>query len=168
MTSEASSGPSKTCAKCKETKPVSSFYAHRTTSRRDGLQSYCKKCSNVSSYDSHKARNTKVRWNFGLEPEEYEALLKEQNNVCAICLRPETVAWRGKIKRLAVDHDERTGRVRGLLCTHCNTLLGKAQDNPETLLRAIEYLRNPPVPERYVPEKAMLRMARHKERKRKS
>jgi hypothetical protein len=43
---------------------------------------------------------------------------------------------------LEIDHDHQTGRVRGLLCHKCNTMLGMAADNPRWLQKAIEYLKN--------------------------
>ncbi len=57
-----------------------------------------------------------------------------QNGVCAICSRPP-----GK-RRLAVDHWHTTKAVRGLLCVQCNTAIGKLNDDPELLRRAIAYL----------------------------
>lgn len=78
---------------------------------------------------------------FGLTPACYERLLLEQNGVCAICQRPEISKNRsGDTKRLSIDHDWRTGKVRGLLCIHCNTSLGNFNDDPALLLKAIEYL----------------------------
>lgn len=67
----------------------------------------------------------------------------QQNNSCAIC---------GKIKKLNVDHDHNTGKIRELLCQRCNSLLGWTKENPEKLLNfkkekieillnAIEYLK---------------------------
>jgi len=53
---------------------------------------------------------------------DYAAMLERQAGVCAICRRPPKVGGR----RLHVDHDHRTGRVRGLLCFTCNRyILGK-------------------------------------------
>ena len=46
----------------------------------------------------------------------------------------------GSGRRLAVDHNHTTGKVRGLLCSNCNTLLGKAKDNVNILQAAIDYL----------------------------
>ena len=72
----------------------------------------------------------------GLTLEEYRELLRRQNGVCAICKRDDS---RGS---LAVDHCHKTGLVRGLLCRSCNTSLGKMNDDPELLRRAIAYLEN--------------------------
>ena len=77
---------------------------------------------------------------FGLEEGEYEALLESQSGVCAICGERETNTYKGKIRSLAVDHCHETKRVRGLLCMNCNTLLGKAKDDPNRLIAAALYL----------------------------
>lgn len=71
---------------------------------------------------------------YGLSPQQYDAVLLNQGGVCAIC-----GLLRG-IKRLAVDHDHKTNKVRGLLCQFCNTALGKFLDDVEILKKAILYL----------------------------
>jgi len=63
-----------------------------------------------------------------------------QNGVCAICSGGETVKTRGTLRRLAVDHDHETGKVRGLLCNRCNNGLGNFRDDPDLLREAIAYL----------------------------
>lgn len=65
---------------------------------------------------------------------EYAALLALQGGHCALC--PNTP----KTRRLAVDHDHRTGRVRGLLCFRCNHFL-PSWVTPEWALRVAEYVR---------------------------
>lgn len=79
---------------------------------------------------------------FGITPEDYETLLENQNNCCALCGKPEVVTWKGKVKQLAVDHDHSTGLVRSLLCQKCNTGLGSFNDSEELLEKAIKYLRS--------------------------
>jgi len=49
---------------------------------------------------------------------KYQRLLKEQNGTCALCTRNPIK------KRLALDHNHETGRIRGLLCQRCNFVLG--------------------------------------------
>ena len=72
---------------------------------------------------------------YGLTIEERDALFASQDGLCAICGTdtPEGNGWH-------IDHDHKTKRVRGILCTRCNTVLGMAKDNIETLRAAIEYL----------------------------
>lgn len=75
--------------------------------------------------------------NHGVTREQYESMLASQNGVCAICQQPNAIN-----RRLHVDHDHNSGKVRGLLCTNCNPMLGFAKDNKEVLRAAIAYLEN--------------------------
>lgn len=64
---------------------------------------------------------------YGLSLEEYDFLYEAQEGRCAICREPRPRRSRGKERserRLSVDHDHRSGKVRGLLCYRCNTTLG--------------------------------------------
>lgn len=61
---------------------------------------------------------------YSLTPSDYRQMLEKQNHVCAICGEPETTKRNGRIIHLAIDHDHETGKVRGLLCKRCNTVLG--------------------------------------------
>ena len=81
--------------------------------------------------------------NFGLTVQQYERLFTNQNGLCAICKQPECTVRNGKIKKLAVDHDHVTGKVRGLLCSHCNTAIGLFKDDIATMSLAVAYLLNP-------------------------
>ena len=76
----------------------------------------------------------KKRYNLSLE--KYRSILARQGGVCAICGEQERAGWR----RLSVDHDHETMKVRGLLCRRCNSSIGLLKDNPELLKRAIQYL----------------------------
>lgn len=67
-------------------------------------------------------------------------MLVGQGGVCAICRQPEQMRKNGQIRALSVDHDHETGTVRGLLCGHCNSILGLAKDSVDRLSRAIDYL----------------------------
>ncbi len=92
-------------------------------------------------------RSLRLKRVFGLTLEQYDALLAAQGGVCAICRKPEVSVDRrsGKPFALAVDHchaAEKGGKVkvRGLLCTGCNSILGRAGDDPALLRAAITYL----------------------------
>jgi hypothetical protein len=82
-------------------------------------------------------RNTR---NYDITPEDYEKMLEEQGELCAICGRKETATRNGKVKRLSIDHDHRTRRVRGLLCQSCNTAIGLFKDNLIIILHAARYI----------------------------
>jgi uncharacterized protein GlcG (DUF336 family) len=92
-------------------------------------------------YDAHKEEQAawmkiyKLKQNFGLTLAEYDKMLESQGGVCKIC---GGVGLSGK--RLSVDHDHETGKVRGLLCSKCNTAIGLLDDDPKTFLKASLYL----------------------------
>lgn len=76
---------------------------------------------------------------FGLE--RFDAMHQSQNGKCAMCGSAEVAKTRtGEARMLCVDHDHRTGQVRALLCSACNTILGAAQDDVRILQAAIAYL----------------------------
>lgn len=74
---------------------------------------------------------------YNLTVDQYNQMLNAQNGVCDICGNVETSK---AATRLGVDHNHSTGKVRGLLCTLCNSGLGSYKDNIENMQRAIVYL----------------------------
>ena len=91
---------------------------------------------NNGRYCPDKNRDNKLRKAYGISLEDYNEMLSEQNDCCAICRRHYSLFNR----KLSVDHDHKTGAVRGLLCKDCNTSLGQFNDDVDTLLSAISYL----------------------------
>jgi hypothetical protein len=91
------------------------------------------------------ARNGELVRRFGITLEDYNRMLSEQNHACAICGRKDGGVFhrRGsdRIRRFNVDHCHATGKIRGLLCWACNTVLGKFRDDPDLFERAAAYLR---------------------------
>lgn len=69
--------------------------------------------------DPDKERNRKLIQRFGITLNEYNQMHDAQNGLCKICGNPEELD-----RRLAVDHNHETGKVRGLLCFKCNVILG--------------------------------------------
>lgn len=83
---------------------------------------HCKEC----------AKWCKVKSKYGITQEDYLEMLLNQGGVCAICGEAGVM--------LCIDHDHATGKIRGLLCAHCNHGLGKFKDRRDLLARASEYL----------------------------
>ena len=97
-----------------------------------------KKYNSLSPEEKIK-RNRKQQISlYGLTVDQYDAMLMEQNYVCAICEKPEKSSSK---KVLSIDHDHTTGKVRGLLCDTCNSGLGHFFDNLDFLESAVLYLK---------------------------
>ena len=86
-------------------------------------------------------RRREVNWRkFGIKGatvEKYNQLLEDQNYCCKICGRHVTEFK----KNLHLDHNHKTGEIRGLLCGKCNLGLGNLDDNIGILEKAIKYLK---------------------------
>ena len=91
---------------------------------------YCVPCHRKAE------RKYDLKSKYGITHEDYARMLEDQNGLCGICARTEILSH----KTLAVDHDHKTGRVRGLLCHMCNRSLGQFGDDLVGLMRVIAYL----------------------------
>jgi hypothetical protein len=131
----------KTCTKCGLSLPIDSFssYKYKGDTR---LRARCKNCRT----DDQKERYSKnpdvhrgylYKQKYGITLEQYDQMVVEQEGVCLIC---DTDTPMGHHKRFVVDHNHTSGEVRGLLCSKCNSGLGCFSDNPNTLLKAAQYL----------------------------
>src|SRR5882672_1412366 len=114
----------KQCKRCNQLKTLESFCKHKR--QKDGLSDWCRHCCSVynkefykSDTNKKKRKNKNLKWWYGISLEDYNYILNHQNNRCAICKKlPEPY------KSLYVDHNHTTNKVRGLLCSNCNTALG--------------------------------------------
>lgn len=133
----------KFCPACKTEKPTSLFFKNRA--RSDGITSQCKVCHSSASRANQGARWAMAKRRTGIGKDEYERLFIAQSGLCAICKSPPTAkGYRyGNDSPLLIDHCHSTGKVRGLLCLHCNSGLGFFRDNPEIMAVAITYLKQP-------------------------
>jgi hypothetical protein len=120
----------RTCSRCKESKEDSAFYRHKRYGKGQ-FSSRCKDCAKEASgfvYSLH------IKRTYGITIDQYNAMLEAQGGGCWICSRPP------KKRRLCVDHNHKTGEIRGLLCHLCNRGLAYYRDNPELFQRAALYL----------------------------
>lgn len=130
----------KVCRDCKLSKSVEDF--HIDNNNKGGRKNFCKTCSSARQKHNRQKSSSQVRARqriyelrrYGLELQDYEALLVAQGGKCAIC------GLTGGDKNLSVDHCHNSGHVRGLLCQSCNTAIGLLQDNPELCQKASVYL----------------------------
>lgn len=102
--------------------------------RRSQASKNCRKCGQLKPGVKAKKRRQRLQSDHGLGPQEYALLLQVQTGLCAICRQPEVG------RRLAVDHCHATGRIRGLLCSRCNTALGLLDDSGDRLRKAADYI----------------------------
>ena len=119
----------KECRICKEIKVPEMFSA--SSQNKDGLYSYCKPCANTRMRN-YASRRKDIRYR--MPKDGYLDLVKKQKGLCKICKSD------GGGRSLHVDHCHTTGKVRGLLCSNCNTGLGLFKDNVDLLKKAIKYL----------------------------
>lgn len=144
------------CTRCGNT---GEFYPDR--SKKDGIHPICVSCHSTYKKELHskdsEARNRQLarskkyrelnptknklsitnatlKKKYGITLEEYNLMLSNQKNQCAVCSTPPTN------QRLHVDHNHVTGKIRGLLCQACNVSIGKMKENPELLRKLALYI----------------------------
>lgn len=136
------------CSKCLTWKCFEDFPVSKSAST--GRYSSCRICTNAykrNSYNSNTTLKQSIakssrKWHlekkYNISQEDYENLLKIQNNRCAIC---ENLFSDTKGHRPHIDHCHSTNKVRGLLCPNCNIGLGNFYDDINSLSNAIIYLK---------------------------
>lgn len=149
------------CSLCKADKPTGAFGVRKQ--RKRGYRSRCNECLSVSlekykregrlaEYsrtwrERQKAKNLEAfrererhhnLKKYGIGTAEFNAMYEHQQGRCAICNREPS--YHSRHKRLHVDHDHVTGKVRGLLCHACNSGIGSFSERREILQAAIHYL----------------------------
>ena len=84
------------------------------------------------AYINRQRSSLKIK--FGITPEQYEQMLISQDFKCALCERHVSEFSR----KLCVDHDHETGKIRGLLCTKCNVCLAQLGDNTKYIAKVLK------------------------------
>lgn len=133
------------CKRCLAEKPTEQFTPVKKHYAKRGRHHWCRDCRNeyqrnyrkewTKKYPERRAaqKRRNIIRSYGLTPERHAEMLSEQGNACAICRTTPD-------RDLDIDHCHATGKVRGLLCSRCNMLLGMADDDAEILSRAVQYL----------------------------
>ncbi|KKL66251.1 hypothetical protein LCGC14_2146860 [marine sediment metagenome] len=101
---------------------------------------YVKQKLKDPEFFKRRDRKYHLKHQCGITLEEYEAMAEQQFHRCAICGDYETRSNRGGILNLNVDHDHKTGKIRGLLCNRCNRVLGMVKDDQTVLTEMKNYL----------------------------
>lgn len=127
------------CPSCDTIKPLDCFCKDSYATLRIAV--YCKECTSEKGHLSYcqsknKRRNYEYQRLYKISLEEYNNMLAKQEKKCLICGKKEEDK-----KHLAVDHNHKTGEVRGLLCSACNIALGGFNDSIDLLNKACDYLK---------------------------
>lgn len=140
------SGHTETCLRCAEKKNRKSIRDRKRKhylKYKDKINRHRREKLKKNPSPSTRPTLTFSKWlrqKYSMTPGDYLKILKRQCGCCAICKRHFSEFQ----KRLAVDHDHKTGEVRGLLCSTCNQCLGAFGDDIEGIRRVVNYLENPP------------------------
>lgn len=132
----------RSCKQCNAAQPDGQFGAYRIrgTIRRRLTCNSCRRKAEAARYAADPAVRSRIKEaatrsrlskTYGLTIGDLETMTLEQRGLCAICARPLP---------LCVDHDHKTGQVRGLLCKRCNFGIGSLRDNADVCSSASEYL----------------------------
>ncbi len=127
------------CNKCGSDKPPEDFYKRKN--RPCGIMSECKDCIKGRMNHRYKEDPKRVldmsaarRYNTTIE--HIQQLREDADGICQICGNEGKAHY----KRLVIDHDHETGKIRGCICSNCNSILGYCKDDPLVLQNLINYL----------------------------
>lgn len=130
----------RTCFKCKKDLPKEQYFP----SMWNGKNYTCKTC-HVARTLKHRQKHPekeRARWRmrkYGVTVDKYNKMFEAQKGRCDICGR-SIVMNDKKARAPHIDHCHSSGKIRALLCIHCNTMLGSAMDNPAVLRSAAKYI----------------------------
>lgn len=145
----------KECPRCVQTLSFNDF---NKSNRRDGYQTYCRSCHNAMQREKYNSdpeaklkrqirerkrkslnplakKDAELKRLYGISVDTYLDIMQNQNSVCKICHEECKTKY-----SLSVDHNHKTGVIRGLLCNRCNRAIGMFKDNPALLRAAAKYL----------------------------
>lgn len=118
----------KICPRCHFEKHITLFSKNRV--KGDGLDTHCKECR--SYYNKNSTRKNRENM-YGKSKNELDIILASQQGKCAICEIDFS-------KTPQIDHNDETGKIRGLLCGKCNSGLGFFNDSKDIIQNALNYI----------------------------
>ena len=125
---------------------TTSSYAYQKQWRLDNPEKHKQHLADARAVANAKdplwQRKAELVRNFGITLDTYNEMKDAQGGVCAICKQPETLSHKGTLRSLAVDHNHKTGEVRGLLCGRCNRAIGSFKEDTEIMQSAVAYIEN--------------------------
>lgn len=132
------------CSKCHKTQPLSEFPIQKNKQNgRSYYHTHCNECRRerarkvIRGLSKEEIRRRNLWAEFKITVEDWDSLFQSQGKKCAICGTKEKTG-----NGFCTDHCHKSGKIRGILCTCCNTVLGHARDNPEILIKAVWYLQD--------------------------
>jgi len=137
---KAANNKVKQCSKCGEKKLLSEYYRDKTN--KSGYHTWCKVCKNnchkkwLRNNKNYHKNYDRVK-KYGITFKEYNEILENQKFCCGLCGRPRSLFKRD----FDVDHNHKTGYIRGLLCNYCNyRIMRHFKDNKNLIKKIIRYL----------------------------
>lgn len=97
--------------------------ARREKNRRPEVRAHAREQRRLHPVPDQLRMDRWYRSQYGVSWEQYHLILEEQGGGCALCGCGPDV----QLRRMHLDHDHSTGKVRGVLCTGCNTFLGRVE-----------------------------------------
>lgn len=137
----------KQCSQCRRLLAFEDFNkkSYTKSATESPYRSWCRRCEanccrsfRKTKSGSEYHRNQRLLRRFGITATQYDEMLESQGGACAIC--GSSAGSKSRNMRLSVDHSHATGKVRGLLCLHCNVAIGKFGDSSAMLRKAATYL----------------------------
>lgn len=140
----------KICKKCNiekylldfniEKKKISKFCkdccAKQIEENNNSINKYWKEKKKLKSRVINKTDKKHIKLKYGITEEDYIEMFNKQYSRCAICKRPQ-IEFK---KRLSIDHNHKTGEIRGLLCAACNLALGLLRENKIAVSNMLKYI----------------------------
>ena len=120
------------CSECHEWLPPTAY--NKDKRQANGISYRCRNCSRTS------IRKYNLRAKYNLEVGEYNILLEKSQGQCTCCSKRLHNNAPHPEDRPIIDHDHKTGKVRAILCNHCNRMVGYLREDPKYTMKLLDYI----------------------------